>query len=271
MNTSYRIIDAHCHIYPDGIALKAVEAVDKFYDSLPADHYDGTVDTLIRSGNAAGITRFVVHSVATKPQQVSSINHFIAQSVERAGGAFIGMGTMHLDSEDLRRDFEEIVALGLHGVKLHPDIQRFDVDESRAMAIYEMCADAGLPVLVHTGDYRYDYSNPPRVENILRSFPKLRFIGAHFGGWSVWEEAARRLSDYPNIVVDSSSSFYALKPKTVRELVRIWGADRVMFGTDYPLWPQKRDIDYLLNLELGDADYRKIFWDNAASLFRLEV
>ena len=87
----------------------------------------------------------------------------------------------------------------------------------------------------------------------------------------MWEEAARRLSDYPNIVVDSSSSFYALKPKTVRELIRIWGADRVMFGTDYPLWPQKRDIDYLLNLELGDADYRKIFWDNAASLFRLEV
>lgn len=270
METNYRIIDAHCHIYPDGIALKAVEAVDRFYDGLPADHYDGTVDTLIGSGSAAGISRFVVHSVATKPHQVSSINHFIAQSAENAGGAFIGMGTMHLGSDDLRRDFEEIVALGLHGVKLHPDIQRFDVDESRAMAIYEMCADAGLPVLVHTGDYRYDYSNPPRVENILRAFPKLKFIGAHFGGWSVWEEASRRLSDYPNIVVDSSSSFYALKPATVRELIRIWGTDRVMFGTDYPLWPQQRDIDYLLGLELGDEDYRKIFWNNAASLFRLE-
>ena len=74
------IIDSHCHIYPDGIARKAVEAVDRFYDGLPADHHDGTVDTLVKSGNAAGITRFVVHSVATSPHQVSSINRFTARS-----------------------------------------------------------------------------------------------------------------------------------------------------------------------------------------------
>ena len=264
------IIDSHCHIYPDGIARKAVEAVDRFYDGLPADHHDGTVDTLVKSGNAAGITRFVVHSVATSPHQVSSINRFIARSQADANGAFIGMGTMHLDSDDLRRDFEELRSLGLHGVKLHPDIQRFDADDSRAMAIYAMCEDAGLPVCVHTGDYRYDYSNPPRIVNILRAFPKLKFIGAHFGGWSVWDEAARVLPDYPNIIVDSSSTFYAVTPEKAKELIRIWTPERVMFGTDYPLWPQTPDIDFLLGLELTDGDYENIFWRNCARLFEVD-
>lgn len=262
-----RIIDSHCHIYPNGIARKAVEAVDKFYDGLPADHYDGTVDTLLASGARAGVSRFIVHSVATKPEQVGHINQFIARSMAESNGAFTGMGTMHLDAADLRRDFEALKALGLRGVKLHPDIQRFNADDPRAMEIYAMCEDAGLPVCVHTGDYRYDYSNPPRVANILKAFPRLKFIGAHFGGWSVWEEAARVLSDYPNIVVDSSSSFYALKPETAKRLIRIWGPERVMFGTDYPLWPQQPDIDYLLKLDLTDRAYEDIFWRTCAKLF----
>lgn len=265
------IIDSHCHIYPDAIARKAVQAVDRFYDGLPEDHHDGTVACLLKSGRAAGIDRFVVHSVATSPHQVHSINRFIAQCQAEAEGTFIGMGAMHLDSDDLRGDFEEMRALGLHGVKLHPDIQRFVADDPRAMRIYEMCEDAGLPVCVHTGDYRYDYSNPPRIKNILKAFPKLKFIGAHFGGWSVWEEAARTLSDYPNMVVDSSSTFYAVKPEMAKELFRAWTPGRVLFGTDYPMWNQTPDIEYLLKLDLTDEDYEAIFWRNCAGLFGIDM
>ena len=81
------------------------------------------------------------------------------------------------------------ISLGLKGVKLHPDFQNFEADSPCAMSIFELCAEAGLPVLVHTGDYRFDYSNPNRIANVLRAFPKLKFVGAHFGGWSVWDEA----------------------------------------------------------------------------------
>ena len=266
----YKIIDAHCHIYPDAISRKAVAAVDRFYDGLPSDHFDGTVDTLRAMGRKAGIGKFVVHSVATKPEQVGSINTFIAGAVAGSDGAFIGMGTMHLDAENLEKDFLHLRALGLKGVKLHPDIQRFNADDPRAMKIYEMCEDAGLPVCVHTGDYRYDYSNPPRIVNILKAFPRLKFIGAHFGGWSVWDEAAKTLPEFPNIVVDTSSTLYAIKPGKAKELIRIWTPERVMFGTDYPLWPQQRDIDRLLSLDLSDGDYENIFYNNCAGLFDLK-
>ena len=264
-----RIIDSHCHIYPDGIARKAVKAVDRFYDGLPADPHDGTVATLLRTGAECGIRHFIVHSVATTPHQVSSINQFIAKSVEESGGHFTGLGTMHLESEDYKRDLEQIIALGLKGVKLHPDIQHFYVNESRAMNIFELCEERGLPVCVHTGDYRYDFSNPSRVAEVLKAFPKIKFIGAHFGGWSVWEEAARVLADFPNLIVDSSSSSYWLGVERLKEMIYAYGPKRVLFGTDYPMWNQKTEIDAMLELELPDEDYGCIFYKNAAELFQI--
>ena len=266
----YDIIDAHCHVYPDPIAPRAVAAVKRFYDDPPVDPLDGTADTLLRTGEAAGIRRFVVHSVATKPAQVEHINCFIASAAAASGGRFIGLGTLHPDSGDPGADFRHLVGLGLRGVKLHPDIQGFPVDAPKAMRLFALCEAAELPVCVHTGDSRFDFSNPARVARVLRAFPKLKFIGAHFGGWSVWEEAARTLADYPNIVVDSSSTFYAFPPEKIRELLRVWTPQRVMFGTDYPMWHQKPDIDFLLGLGLADADYQKIFHDNAAALFGVE-
>ena len=264
-----RIIDAHCHIYPDGIALKAVKAVDEFYDKLPGCKHDGTIGTLLSTGNACGISHFLVHSVATTPHQVSSINSFLARAVRESGGCFTGMGTMHPDSQDYDADLDEICSLGLKGVKLHPDIQKFPLDDRRAMAIFERIEDRGLPVLVHTGDHRYDYSNPDRVLKVLEAFPKLKFIGAHFGGWSVWEEAARKLAGYDNLMVDSSSSFPWLKPEQAKELFAAFGCGRVLFGTDYPFWDQQKEIDFLLSLGFREEEYEQIFWKNMAGVFGL--
>ena len=266
----YRIFDAHCHIYPETIAPKAVEGIDRFYDHLPFRPYDGTTGTLLRIGREAGISHFVVHSVATVPRQIASINRFIASEVALSDGAFTGLGTLHPDSEHPEQDFAELISLGLKGVKLHPDFQRFEADSAKAMRLYGLCAEAGLPVLVHTGDRRFDYSNPNRIANILRAFPKLKFIGAHFGGWSVWDEAVRMLSGFDNIVVDTSSTFYATGRIKGRELIRKWGADRVMFGADYPMWHPQPEIDCLLEMGLAEEEYRRIFWDNAADLFRLD-
>ena len=260
-------IDSHCHIYPEKIALKAVASVDRFYDGLPSEPYDGTVQTLRRSGAEAGITRFVVHSVATSPAQVSSINRFIAASQEAAGGAFIGLGALHPDSETLRDDVRELIGLGLHGVKIHPDFQRFEADSPKAFRLYGLAEEYGLPVLVHTGDFRYDFSNPERMVRVLKAFPGLRVIGAHFGGWSVWDRAEALLPGFSNLWVDTSSSFHWMTPERAARVIRAFGTDRVMFGTDYPMWPQKPEIDFLLSLPLTEEEKEKILWKNCAALY----
>ena len=74
------IIDSHAHIYPAKIAEKATVAIGDFYDikmEMPA----GTSERLIEEGTKAGISKFVVHSCATKAQQVRSINEFIKRKL----------------------------------------------------------------------------------------------------------------------------------------------------------------------------------------------
>jgi predicted TIM-barrel fold metal-dependent hydrolase len=256
----YRIIDSHCHIYPDKIAQKASDATATFYELPPS--LDGKISTLIEHGEKAGIEHFIVQSVATTPKQVSSINNFIAQAVAESRGRFTGLGTLHPDSEDMEADVNEILSLGLKGVKLHPDIQNFKVDDPKVIHIFEICNEKCLPLLIHTGDSRFDNSNPDRVEKILKMFPDLTIIGAHFGGWSVWEEATEKLSKYKNFYVDTCSSFYALSRETARKIIDSYGYEKVIFGTDFPMWKQKDELEFLFSLGLSDKQLEDILFNN---------
>ncbi len=262
-----RIIDAHCHIYPDKIAQKASDSTGNFYD-MPS-LLDGKVSTLLNHGKKAGIEHFIVQSVATTPRQVSGINNFIAKSVEESYGKFTGLGTLHPDSEDIEADVSELISLGLKGVKLHPDIQKFKIDDYRMLKIYELC-EGKLPVLMHTGDCRYDYSNPNRMVPILDIYKNLTVIGAHFGGWSIWEEATQKLFKYKNFYVDCSSSLYAMTPEKARELIMTYGTDRVLFGTDYPMWEPEDEIKKFMKIDLTDSQRADILYNNAAKMFAIE-
>ena len=261
-------IDAHCHIYPEKIAVKAVNGTDNFYGEKSVG--TGTVSNLIELGEAAGIDRFVVQSVATTPHQVKSINDFIASEVNENRNKLIGLGTLHPDSEDIKGDIEYLISLGLKGVKLHPDIQAFKIDDYRCLKIYELCEERGLPVLMHTGDNRYDYSNPNRLLPVLQIYKNLTVIGAHLGGWSIWEEAVEAYKGIENFYVDCSSSFNYLEKETAKRIIRTYGADKVLFGTDYPMWSPKGEIEYFLSLGLEKWEIECILNINAKKVFGLE-
>lgn len=262
-----RIIDAHCHIYPDAIAERASHHTGEFYH-MPS-RLDGKVSTLLERGTRAGIGHFVVQSVATTPHQVSGINHFIARTVAENPTKFTGLGTLHPDSEALEAEIDEIVALGLRGVKLHPDIQAVAIDDPRMHRIYALC-EGRLPILMHTGDHRFDYSNPNRMEPILRQYPRLTVIGAHFGGWSVWDEAVSRLAGYENLYVDCSSTLYAVTPERARELIMAYGVGRVLFGTDYPMWYPETEIEAFMRIDLTESEREAILYGNARRLLSID-
>lgn len=261
-------IDAHCHIYPEKIASKAVAGTDNFYGENSVG--TGTVTDLINKGKEAGIDHFVVQSVATTPKQVKSINDFIANSVKEANGLFTGLGTLHPDSTDIKGDIEYLISLGLKGVKLHPDIQAFKIDDYRCLKIYDLCEQKNIPILMHTGDPRYDYSNPNRLLPILNIYTHLTIIGAHLGGWGIWEEAVKAYKEIKNFYVDCSSSLPYLKPERAKEIIRTYGADRVLFGTDYPMWSPKQEMEAFLNLGLDEWEIKRILNINAKKVYNLE-
>ena len=264
---NYPIIDCHCHVYPEKIAERAVENIGAFYNQKMT--FDGKYSTLVKSMKENGISHGIVFSVATTPLQVHSINCFIAETVKNSGGLLTGLGTLHPESETLREDVEEIIALGLKGVKLHPDFQKFRIDSPECERIYALC-EGRLPVMLHTGDSRFDYSNPESVVPVLEKYKKLTVIGAHFGGWSCWKKAAEMLHKYENFYVDCSSTFHWLKTEEVEELIKIYSADKVLFGTDFPMWSHENELKEFMKLSISDLDRKKIFYTNAVNVFSLE-
>lgn len=269
MKNGYFVIDSHCHIYPEKIAAKAVAGTDKFYDTTAACL--GTPVDLLEVNEKAGVDHSIVQSVATTPKQVQSINGFIADTVKKASGKLTGLGTLHPNSDHLREDVEHLIALGLKGVKLHPDIQNFKVDDYRCLKIYELCEEFSLPILMHTGDKRYDNSNPNRLIPILEIYDHLTIVGAHFGGWSIWEEASHVLCDIPNLYVDCSSSMPWISDEKTVEIIRRYGAGRVLFGTDYPMWSPVKELDRFMTLPLTDEEKRMILSENVHKVYELNI
>ena len=259
-------IDVHAHIYPEKIAERAVGAVGEFY--LVDMYGQGTAAHLLASKEQAPLTHFVVHSVATKPSAVASINDFIAEQC-RLHPELIGFMAMHQDLEDPEAEIERAVGLGLRGMKLHPDTQKVNMDDPRLMSIYEMI-EGRLPLIVHTGDYRTDFSHPRRLKNILHTFPDLVVDAAHFGGWSVPEIGYDVLHD-ENVFIDVSSSMAFLGNRRTRELVNLWGADRVMFGSDFPMWRPTKEYEDFASLDFTEAELENMTWHNAERFLNMKV
>ena len=260
-----QIIDIHTHIYPDKIARRATDSVRDFYH-IEGSNMDGTVDMLLQRGSEAGISKYVVLPVSNTPNRVRSINSFI---LEQTGihDNFIGFGTVHADMEGLSEEVEWIMHNGLRGIKMHPDSQRFPIDDPRLYPVYD-AVEGKIPLLLHMGDPRYNYSHPMRLRKILDSFPKLEVIAAHFGGYSMFHTARELLWD-TDCVFDISSAMMFMEKGEAERYINSYGAERMAYGTDYPLWNPVEEVKRFQQLDLTDDQFDQIAHKTAERILKL--
>lgn len=260
-----KIIDIHTHIYPDEIAQKATDSVKAFY-GIGDETMDGTEGLLLRRGREAGISQFVILPVAIRPDRVQHINDFILQKAA-ANPDYIPFGTVHAAMEGLVEETERLLAAGVKGIKMHPDSQRFPIDDPRLFPLYETIRGR-VPVLLHMGDKRYDYSHPVKLRKILDMFPGLGSIAAHFGGYSMYDTARELLLD-TDCVMDISSSMMFMAPGEAERYINIYGAERMAFGSDYPMFDPVTEVEKFLQLNLTDAQKEQIAHKTAERILRL--
>lgn len=261
------IIDAHAHIYPEKIAKKATETIGLFYD-IPMEMPAGTTDRLLEDGKRAGIARYIVHSCATKPEQVKSINDFIKAEIDKHS-EFIGFMTLHQDltEDQMIEEVDRCKKAGFKGVKLHPDFQKFYIDEEKAEKIYR-AVGRDFPILFHTGDDRYEFSKPHRLVNMAKKYPEVTFVGAHFGGYRCWDDA-KLYKGLDNVYFDTCSSLTFIDEIKAKEIIDMFGAQRFFFGTDFPMWDAKGELDRFMKIDLTNEEREMILSKNIKRVLKI--
>ena len=163
---------------------------------------------------------------------------------------------------------DELQALGSRGLKIHPDFQKLPIDDPSGIETYRSIARRGLPVLMHMGDNRYDFSSPERLTNLIRQVPDLIVIAAHFGGWNAWDRSLAHPQP-ENVFYDTSSTTPMIPHDMVMRMFETFGPERFLFGTDFPMWSPEEMVRQFLTYDLGDSLREQILYGNFMRLFGL--
>ena len=252
-------IDFHCHVYPPAIARKATIATLDFYDLVSP--YTGTPEEKRAVDDAFGIDRSLILPVAVLPRLVRNCNLYAAETAKK-DPHFIAFGTAHAGDERLMEELESFPSLGLVGVKLHPDMQKFNIDDPRLYPLYDFI-QGRLPVMFHSGDPRTPYSHPARIKKVMEEFPRLTVIAAHLGAWSMQDTALPLLQKKENCFVDTCSSMSHMPLPKAEKIIAAYGFERVFFGTDYPVEDPLHQIRTLERLSFSDDAKEKLAHGNA--------
>ncbi len=160
---------------------------------------------------------------------------------------------------------------GAKGIKVHPVLQKFLPGDRRMDEIYAVCEELELTVLSHSGGSRTSppWADPFAFAAVMDAHPRLHLLLAHLGGAS-WHQVRDFAAAYPTVSFDLCEIIAwtgAPGAPTADELgllIRDIGADRVLFGTDFPWYDLDRTVDQLMHLpHLSDEERRGILGENA--------
>jgi len=227
-----------------------------------------TVPNLRRDMDELGIERSVILPIDF-PVLSSNADH--ALGAARVEDHLVSFGSVHPYARNPIAKLDSQIARGARGIKVHPAVQLVRPDAPRAVALYRACGERGLPVLWHCGPVgieprlgRY-LSQVRHYERPIAECPGTTFILGHSGALQM-DMALDLACRYPNVVLETSS-------QSLRALARIVDRappDRIVFGSDWPFYPQAIGLAKVLLVTESRPELRsKILHSNAARLLRL--
>lgn len=258
-----RIIDFHTHAFPDDLAKRAMDKLQK--GDIPA-YLDGRLSSLLSSMDRAQITTAVVCNIATKPKQFESILRWCK---EIASERIVPFPSVHPEDPDFEARVDTIAEEGFKGIKLHPYYQQFVIDEKKVLPLYRRIAKNHLLLVMHTGfDIAFEQvriADPVKIINLLNEVPDLKLVATHLGAWDDWEEVDKHLIG-KEVYMEISFSLEVLDSVTVKYLITRHKPDYILFGTDSPWTDQVEAVKRFHQLDLPEELKSKILFQNAQRL-----
>lgn len=269
----FPVIDAHVHLYPDALAPKVVPMLSARFGNAPS--FDGTVAECAAKAAESGVTLSINLPVATTPGHIGHTNAFWAQyaAVGPAGeNAVMSLAALHPKTPDAASAVAGIADMGFAGIKFHPEYQEFRFNDPTMDDVWAAMSEKGLVAYLHAGGERVfsaPYrSSPSEILALHRRFPKLKIAAAHLGGFGMWDEVEETLIG-EEVFLDLSHTFFWMPNERIFRMIRMHGAERILFGTDAPWQDPAAVLSEFLKLPLTDRERRSICLETALELFEI--
>ncbi len=285
------IIDAHVHLFTPKIITNVSaksEMVAKLH--LQTDEATKRIGTEAL-GTALG--RAGIHTALMLPtagaDSVSEVNS-VAMATAADCDFLNTAGTLHPEGKDLPAELTTLHASGIRAIKLCSFSQGFMLDAPATMAMlaqietfnrnqshhFFVVLDTFYKAATYFGtDPRYT-TDPTGINRLVRTFPGIKFVGAHMGGLTApFEDIVRCLPSADNLYLDTSNAAHTLKEAEFIQLLQIHGPERIIFGTDWPWFDPGKEVSLIDGL-LDRADYtvndkKKVFGGNIAELLTIDI
>ncbi len=260
------IIDFHTHVFPDKIAHKALR---KLHEQSGLDYAaECGVSDLAEVMKKCGVDKSVLLHIATKESQHGHVLEF---AKETDSEKFISFGSVLPCSISALEYVWKTSDEELKGLKFHPALQRFDADDKKAFPVYDLARALNLVVVFHAGwDATYpgeERCTPQMLLKILENFPGIKIVAAHMGGMRIPDRVAEYLAGKADLYFDTSFTADPWMDRAMmKKLIRLHGADRVLFGSDFPWHLPSQERELIDSLDLSSEEKYLIFEGNARRL-----
>ncbi|UCE97937.1 MAG: amidohydrolase [Dehalococcoidia bacterium] len=275
------IVDFHTHILPPQIKENRSYYIDN--DPCFAVLYSNprakiaTADELISSMDKSGVDVSVILNIGwTTHKLCSKTNDYILDSISRYPKRLIGFCSIPMQSpEAALKEIERCVSGGITGIgEIRPDKQLLDISHKKLIKpIVDIIHKHNLLLLFHTSEpvghtYPGKGSVTPEVlYPFILANPNLKIICSHWGGglpfYVLIPEVRRALN---NVYFDTAASPLLYNSQIYQQAVQLIGADKILFGSDYPLLEQLRAIKEIEACNLCDNNKKLVLAGNASRL-----
>ena len=279
------IIDFHTHVFSPQIKKNRSKYID--VDPCFAILYSNpkaklaTADELVASMDKDGVDVSVIVNYGwTTHEMCVETNDYILDSIARYPQRLIGFCTVQPYSyEAAIAEIERCVKGGIKGVgEMRPDMQLFDFKDEAVMEPFiEVVRKHKLILLTHSSEpVGHDYPGkgsvtPDMLYPLITSYPDIIVVCAHWGGglpfYALMPEVKQAMS---NVFFDTAASPFLYSPQIYNQVIQRVGADRILFGSDYPLMAQSRYLKEIDSLDLPEAEKNLILSGNAQKLLGIK-
>ncbi len=285
------IIDSHVHVFSQkiiaNVSKKSGMAAKLCLQTEGAQSRCSTA-TLAEEIRAAGIS-FCLLLPTADMANVKKVNTAFLRMAQENDFLYTA-GTLHPARKDNDKELLRLEAASVRALKFCSFSQGFSLEAPETLRLFDLIQDhnrksgKGFFVVMDTlytaaayfGTLPQNTTTPALIGKIVRSYPGIRFVGAHMGGLDApFDEIVGHLPPAENLYLDTSNAGHTLQEKEFVSLVQSHGPERILFGSDWPWFGHEQEIKHIDKLldkaGYGGDDKALVFGGNIARLLGIET